>query len=67
VNTDEEFAGKALELWKSGYPSCLRLNCVRAASKFDRKLYVEKWFKVLANFVEDKTICPNGFLQARVV
>ena len=67
VNTDEKLTRKALELWKNGYSSCVRLNCVRAASKFDRRLYVEKWFRVLANFVEDKTTFPNGFLKATVV
>lgn len=61
VNTDEEFIHKALELFKGGYPFHVRSNCVKVASKFDKKMYVEKWFKVLANFIEGRSISPMGF------
>jgi hypothetical protein len=36
-----------LKLWKQGYASRIRLNCVKAAPMFDKKLYVEKWLKVI--------------------
>jgi glycosyltransferase involved in cell wall biosynthesis len=54
VDTDEEFVYKALELWKGGYPSRIRLNCVKAASKFDKKFYFEKWLQLLEDFCESK-------------
>ena len=50
MNTDEESIHKALELWKGGYPSRIRLNCVKVASKFDKKFYLEKWLKILPVF-----------------
>jgi len=59
VDTDEEFVYKALELWKGGYPSRTRLNCIKAASKFDKKFYLEKWLKLLSYFTENRPISPN--------
>jgi len=53
MNTDEELIHKAFELCKGEYPSSIRLNCVKTASKFDKKLYLEKWLKMLINLVED--------------
>jgi glycosyltransferase involved in cell wall biosynthesis len=46
---DEELAHKALNLWKHGYASHIRSNCVKAASMFDKKIYVEKWLKTIGN------------------
>jgi len=59
VDTDEEFVYKALELWKGEYPSHVRLNCVKVASKFDKKFYLEKWLKLLSYFTENRPISPN--------
>ena len=47
VQSDDEIVQKAVKLWKEGYPSCMRANCVREAAKFDKKFYLEKWLKVL--------------------
>jgi glycosyltransferase involved in cell wall biosynthesis len=47
AKSDEELVYKALKLWKQGYASRIRLNCVKAAPMFDKKLYVEKWLKVI--------------------
>ncbi len=49
--TDDNLVQKAVELWKNGYPSHMRLNCVKAASKFDVSFYLEKWFKILSNIL----------------
>jgi hypothetical protein len=45
AHTDAEIAEKAVELWEDGYASHIRLNCLKAASKFDREVYIEKWLK----------------------
>ena len=50
AENDEEFIPDALELWAEGYPPHMRKNCTDAASKFDKKVYVEKWMKVLDRF-----------------
>jgi glycosyltransferase involved in cell wall biosynthesis len=47
ARSDGELVQKAMKLWKEGYPSCVRLDCVKEASKFDRRFYLEKWLKVL--------------------
>jgi glycosyltransferase involved in cell wall biosynthesis len=57
ANTDDELTRKAVELWKEGYPSHMRMNCVEEASKFDKKFYVERWIKLLDNLCEDKSYC----------
>jgi glycosyltransferase involved in cell wall biosynthesis len=51
VQTDDELVQKAVELWKNGYPSQMRSNCVNVASKFDVSFYLEKWFKILSNIL----------------
>lgn len=45
--SDEELVQKAAELWKKGYSPSMRTNCVKAAVKFDKRFYLEKWLKVL--------------------
>jgi len=52
VHTDDELIQKAVELWKEGYPSRMRPNCVEAASKFDERIYIEKWLGFLSSFLE---------------
>jgi glycosyltransferase involved in cell wall biosynthesis len=47
ARSDGELVQKAMKLWKNGYPSSVRVNCVKGASKFDRRFYLEKWSKVL--------------------
>lgn len=38
---------KALFLWKNGYNSHMRSNCVKAASKFSKEHYIKKWVEIL--------------------
>ncbi len=49
--TDEALVLKAVDLWAAGYPSRMRSNCVKVASKFDVSFYLEKWFKILSNIL----------------
>ncbi len=51
THTDEELTQKAVGLWNEKYPSTIRRNCAKSALAFDRKSYVEKWLKVLAETV----------------
>ena len=60
-HTDSEITHKAVELWKEGYPSHIRLNCVRAASKFDKKFYLEKWLKKIDGLCQDRLGGGEGF------
>ena len=53
MNTDEELVQKAVDLWREKYPSNIRLNCAKAALKFDRQPYVEKWLKLLALAIKE--------------
>jgi glycosyltransferase involved in cell wall biosynthesis len=47
ARSDDDLIQKAVKLWKEGYPSSMRVNCVKEAVKFDKKFYLEKWLKVL--------------------
>jgi len=47
AHTYDKLADKAGELWRKGYPRSMRANCVKTALKFDRRIYLEKWFEVL--------------------
>jgi glycosyltransferase involved in cell wall biosynthesis len=47
VRSDDELLQKAAKLWKKGYPSSIRANCVKEAVKYDKKFYLRKWLKVL--------------------
>jgi hypothetical protein len=49
VHTDEEIRQKSVELWKEEYPTGMRTSCVKEASKFDKKLYTQKWLKMLTS------------------
>jgi len=48
LNSDDELVQRTGELLKDGYSSSMRTTCVEAASKFDRRFYVEKWLKILS-------------------
>ena len=60
VHTDGELVQKSAELWKEQYPSETRTNCVKAASKFDKRTYLERWSEILGKLSEDRTL----FFQA---
>ena len=47
ARSDDELIQKAVKLWKEGYSSSMRVNCVTEAVKFDKKFYLAKWLKVL--------------------
>lgn len=47
VHTDDELVQKSVELWKEQYPSETRTNCVKAASKFDKRQYLEQWLEII--------------------
>jgi len=47
ARNDAEIVDKAVTIWKQGYDSRMRLNCVKAASKYDEGVYVERWLDVL--------------------
>jgi glycosyltransferase involved in cell wall biosynthesis len=62
VNTDEELVQKSMQVWKAGYPSRMRISCVEEASKFDKKIYVQKWMKALNKVAETCLIDRTGLL-----
>ena len=49
AHTDDEIVTKAVQLWKEGYDLGLRKNCLEAASKLDKSIYLSKFLKVLDN------------------
>jgi glycosyltransferase involved in cell wall biosynthesis len=59
VRTDEELVQKSVELWKNEYPSKMRKNCVKVASRYDKRLYTEQWLEILKKTVEDRSLSPR--------
>ena len=53
VKDGEQLIRKAVEIWEKGYSSKMRNTCVEEAMKFDKKVYSEKWFKLLNSIEED--------------
>ena len=47
AKTKEEMVERALEIWREGYPRQMSLNCVKESSRFDERLYVERWMGLL--------------------
>jgi len=47
AHSNEELQQKSVELWKEEYPSQLRTNCVKEASRFDKRVYIKKWLQTL--------------------
>lgn len=47
AHTNEELEQRSVELWKEGYPRHMRTECLKEASKFDKKLCNHKWLKIL--------------------
>jgi glycosyltransferase involved in cell wall biosynthesis len=47
ANSRNDLIVKALNLWRNGYASSIRQNCVREAVKFDKKVYVRRWLSLL--------------------
>jgi glycosyltransferase involved in cell wall biosynthesis len=59
AHTDEELEQRSVELWKEKYPRRIRSECLKAASKFDKKLYTQKWLKMLTH----KNATSDEFLK----
>lgn len=53
---DAEIVSKAVTIWKKGYNSRMRLNCVKAASKYDESVYVGRWLDVLEELPRKRPI-----------
>lgn len=51
VKSDRELIDMASFLWSQGYDKRIRSNCIEAASKFDKKFYVEKWLEIIKHEV----------------
>ncbi|MGA3191690.1 MAG: glycosyltransferase family 4 protein [Candidatus Bathyarchaeia archaeon] len=64
VHTDAELLQRSVELWKEQYPSETRTNCVKAASKFDKRQYLEQWLEIIGKLSEDRTLF---FQDARAI
>jgi glycosyltransferase involved in cell wall biosynthesis len=47
MDNDEEMTEKALRIWKEGYSTKIRKNCLERASEFDQRLIGEKWSRLL--------------------
>jgi len=47
TNLRNDLILKAFNLWRKGYATSIRQNCVREAGKFDKKVYVAKWLSLL--------------------
>lgn len=50
ANSKPDLIIKALGLWRNSYASYIRRKCVEEAAKFDKKVYVERWFNLLEYF-----------------
>ncbi|MBS7634143.1 glycosyltransferase family 4 protein [Candidatus Bathyarchaeota archaeon] len=50
ANSKPDLIIKAIKIWRNGYASYIRRKCVEEAVKFDKKVYVERWFSLLKYF-----------------
>lgn len=66
VRTSNELVAKAVELWEKGYSSSLRRKCRNEALRFDKKFYVEKWFRLLTGFAIQICMHKEGLASKRV-
>ena len=56
AHNDPEITQKTVKLWKEGIPSGYRRNCVKEASKFDKKVYIKSWLKILESTSKDQAM-----------
>jgi len=54
VHSDEELVKKSTELWKEKYLVETRTDCVKAASRFDKRPYLEQWLEILGKLCDDR-------------
>jgi glycosyltransferase involved in cell wall biosynthesis len=50
VQSSDEMISRAIELWKNGYTPKIRQNCVKEAARFDKSVYVRRWFETIQRF-----------------
>jgi glycosyltransferase involved in cell wall biosynthesis len=50
VQSDNEMIRKALEIWKKGYSSSVRLKSVEVAQKFSTNSYIKNWLTILEKY-----------------
>jgi glycosyltransferase involved in cell wall biosynthesis len=64
AKNDERIVRKSVDLWKNGVDPQTRISCVKAASRFDRELYAEKWLEHLARWTREERIeCDTIAMQ----
>jgi len=56
AHSDPEITQETVKFWKEGIPSGYRHNCVKEASKFDKKVYTQSWLKILEFTSKDHTM-----------
>jgi len=54
VGTPEEFAAKALELWKNGYPTDVPGRCLERAQRYQLDSVVAQWREMLRHALESR-------------
>ena len=60
VHTQTEIVKKAVKYWKNGFRLTMRRKCVSEASKFDKKIYTDKWLRMLEIYCENHAVlCPT--------
>jgi hypothetical protein len=60
AHTDVELERKAARFWQDGVLPKLRQKCVKEASKYDRKLYIGRWLKILDDPSRNSLLfCPS--------
>jgi len=61
---DSEIVDKAVSIWKNGYKREMRLYCVKEASKFDKRQYVEQWLEIIGKLGEGRML---SFREAKAI
>lgn len=60
AHSDPEITQETVKLWKEGIPSGYRHNSVKEASKFDKKVYTQRWLEILEATSKDQAMpCPD--------
>lgn len=60
THTNEELVEECVRLWKERYGPSIRKNCLKEANKFDKKVYIEKWLKIMGTSFKDRTfLCSD--------
>ncbi len=57
ASNNAEMINRAIDLWKNGYTSKIRQNCIKEAAKFDKNVYVRRWLKTIQRFQNSEVTC----------